>query len=369
VVGSEAVPPAPSGPDDAAAALARDRLELLSDEDAEDPDRAVFEIACRGCGFLGEDGSFLAFPSSTYESAAELRDLVSHLLLEHRSRKCPRCHAQVELRGLRVHALAPSARVDLVASSSGGACRLEAVPISGPVEELGFDDPRLAGFPLDSKVRAAATLMAFGEEARAEEMLAEILDARPEDVPSRARLATLRARRGDYASAAQLLHAAQEPPDPAHGFHLRLGQVLGEIALASGDPAHGAKARAWLRRASDTAHADPAVRLLLGRLEAQAGWLGVARGHLRAAMGDEETATLAGMELAELELRSGRPAIACRIAGELVSAGAPGTALLELWRRAARMAGDEDAARRAEAALRAAGQAARAAAPRQRPEP
>jgi len=310
-------------PFDADHPVAAQRLETLDDLGNAQVDRALFFVRCSTCGFRDWDQTFTAWPGRAHLSPSELSTFVSTVGAEAHQRKCPDCHGEARLDGMRVFIMAGTLGKDLIAEYEPRHQRttFRLLGPNGLLEPSQPDGDALRTVCHDSMVRAGTFLAEVSPERRgdAEALLAAVADADPDRADAHIGLAKL--AWADKDSDRALEHArraasgARSDRDSCAG----LGALLGEIALGQNEAALLDDAVGWYRKAIELAPEDRQLDLSLARLLVQSGSFQEATPHIERAQRASTTSVEARYLSGVMLLHQGRPKAAVDVFADLAT--------------------------------------------------
>lgn len=314
-------------PFDADHPIVAHRLETFEDLGNAQVDRAVFFVRCSGCGYQDWDHTFTAWPGRAHRSPSELAAFVRETGRSAQIRKCPECHEEARLDGMRLFVMAGSIGMDVVAEYEPRERRTE-FKLMGPdglFEPGQPDGDALRAACHDSMVRAGSFLAEICPERSedAEALLQAVAEASPDRADAHLALARLVLAGEDPDRAIEHARAAARSARGDRDACSGLGALLGEIALAQSDGGLLEDAVAWYRRAIDLAPDDRGLDLALGRLLVQSGNFEEATPHLDRARRSASSALEARYLTGVMLLHQGRPQAAAEVLAEL-SSDAPG---------------------------------------------
>lgn len=305
------------------------RLETFEDLGNSQVDKGFFYVRCDGCGFDEWDRTFTAWPGRAHASPSELVAFVEGQARAERVRKCPECHEEAQLVGLRVFVMSTSLDRDLVAEHDLGQKRtaFALMDRAGQIEDTRPDGEAMRSACFDSCLRAGSFIAEVTPDRRseAEDLFKAVAEARPDRPLAHLALARLAYDSGDEVGAldhaARAAECAMDEADACSG----LGSLLGEIALAKSDGRRLEESVRWYTRALELSPNDQRLNLALARLLIQSGNFKEAAPHLDRAERDQATTLEARYLQGVMALHQGRAQAAAQLLSELAE-DAPGDA-------------------------------------------
>lgn len=324
------------------------RLESFDDLGDVQVDKGFCYVSCDNCGFTGWDRTFTAWPDNAYESPSALVTFVEGQGREERVRKCPDCHEEARLEGLRVFVAAGTLDRELIAEYDAhkGRTGFLLMDGSGVLDGDPPDGEALRSACLDSCVRAGS-FMAEVTPARRDEaarLFAVVAKARPGQPQPHLALARIAFEAGDEEGAAGHADRAAGCADDDAEASSELARLFGDLAITNSDGAHLDAAVRWYTRAMALSPEDRRLNLAIARLLIQIGHFQEAATHLERAAAYPATTLEARYLQGVMAVHEGRPRVAAQLLSEL-SEDVPGDpSVLHMFAWAAAQCGDRETA-------------------------
>ena len=311
-------------------------------------DRAIYHVSCPTCGFKDWDGTFMAWPGRAHRSPSALTAFIREVGRNAHGRKCPDCHAEARLSGMRVFIMAGSIGHDIVAEYEPRENRTQ-FRLMGPdgLCEAGQPDgDTLRAACQDSMVRAGQFIaeMTPARAAEAVELLESVCDSAPGRSDAHLALARLALEGEDVDTALRHTRAAGPGADGDAEACAGIGALLGELALGTQDGSLLEDAVGWYRKAIEAHPEDRRLDLALARLLVQSGNFEPASAHLDRASRHGSTALEARYLTGVMFLHQERPRAAAKVLTALASDAPGDPSVLHMLAWAQARAGDSDAA-------------------------
>ncbi|NRA96034.1 MAG: tetratricopeptide repeat protein [Planctomycetes bacterium] len=332
-------------------AVVAHRLESLDELGDAEVDKGFCYVRCASCDFDGWDRTFTAWPGSAYRSPSALVTFVEAQARIEPLRKCPECHEEARLEGLRVFVAANSIDRELVAEYSAKKGRTDffLMDRAGNVDEAPPDGEALRCACFDSCVRAGLFIAEVTPARRqeAEALFQTVAEARPDRPQAHLALARLAFQSDDSDQA--LVHAERAAgcADDDVTTATKLGSLFGELAMASSDRGHLDESVRWYMRAMELSPNDRRLDLALARLLIQSGNFTEAVDYLDRAACAQSTTLEARYLQGVMALHEGRVRAAAQLLSELKEDVPGDPSVLHMLAWAAAQCGDRTTAEEA----------------------
>lgn len=327
------------------------RLESFDDLGDAQVDKGFCYVSCASCGFAGWDRTFTAWPDSAYDSPSALVTFVEGQAHSEQVRKCPECHEDARLEGLRVFVAAGSLDRELIAEYDARKGRTEffLMDPSGRLDEDPPDGEALRSACFDSCVRAGSFIAEVTPARRHEAaaLFRAVAKARPGRPESHLALARIAFESGNGEEA--LEHAGSAAGCAADDAETaaELARLFGDLAITNTDATQLDESVRWYTRAMELAPDDRQLNLAIARLLIQIGSFKEAATHLERAACSPSTTLEARYLQGVMAVHEGRPRSAAQLLSELAQDVPDDPSVLHMFAWASAQCGDREAAERA----------------------
>ncbi len=331
-------------------AIVAQRLESYLDPGNSPVDRGFYYAICGSCSFQGWDGTFVAWPGRAHRGPSELVAFIEREARQAGDRKCPECHGEARLSGIRAFVASESLGHDLVVDHErrGRQTSFLLMDQDGNVGTQAPEGEALRTACLDSCLRAAGFVadLTPDQAERARELFRFVADARPEESDAHLGLAQLCVNDGQYDDAIRHGQDAGRYAEGDAAACAALGALFGNMAVTTADGTRLQDAARWYTTAMELEPENRQLDLSLGRLLVQTGNFAEAAVCLDRAEKDAVCTTEARYLQGVSALHQGRVHAAAELFEEL-SRDVPGDpSVFQMWAWAAAQLGDRETAER-----------------------